>query len=197
MKLNGTHPLIVHADDVNILCRSVQTTRKNTEGLIVASKETGLEINAEKTKYMVMSRNHNAGQIDTTNIDNKSFEMVEQLKYFGTNLTYKISIWEKNKNRWKMENAYYHLVQNLLSSSFLSKNIKIKKYGTIILPVVLYGYETWSLTVMEKLRLKVLEKRLLRRIFGPKTDEIAKKWRRLLNEELNELYLLPKIIQII
>jgi len=71
------------------------------------------------------------------------------------------------------ENACYHSVQNLLSSSLLSKNIKIKIYRTIILPVVLYGCETWSLTLREETRLRVLEKRLLRRIFGPKRVEVT------------------------
>jgi hypothetical protein len=80
LKLNGTHQLLVYADDVNILGGSVHAIKKNTKALVVASKEIGLEINAEKTKYMVMSRNQNAGQNYNINIDNKSFERVEQFK---------------------------------------------------------------------------------------------------------------------
>ena len=76
-------------------------------------------------------------------------------------------------------------MQNLLSSSLLSKNIKIKTYRTIILPVVLYGFETWSLTLREERRLRMFENRVLRRIFGPKRDEVTRKWRKLRNEELN------------
>jgi len=75
-------------------------------------------------------------------------------------------------------------VQNILSSSLLSKNIKIKIYKTIILPV-LYGCETWSLTLREERRLRVFEKRVLRRIFWPKSDEVTGEWRKLHNEELN------------
>jgi len=71
-----------------------------------------------------------------------------------------------------------------LSCSFLSKNVKIKMYTTIILPVVLHGCETWSLTLRERRRLKVFENRVLR-IFGPKRDEVTGKWRKLHNEELN------------
>ena len=78
----------------------------------------------------------------------------------------------------------YYSVQNLLSSRLLSKNLKIKVYGTIILPVVLYGCETWSLTLREERKLRVFENKVLRRIFGPKTDEVTGKWRRLHNEEL-------------
>jgi len=79
-------------------------------------------------------------------------------------------------------------VQNLLSSSLISKNLKIKIYTTIILPVVLYGCETWSLTLREESRLRVFENWLLRRIFDPKRDEVTGEWRKLHNEELNDLY---------
>ena len=77
-------------------------------------------------------------------------------------------------------------VQNLLSSRLLSKNVKIKIYRTIILPVVLYGCETWSLTLREERRLRVFENMVLRRIFGPRRDEVTGDWRGLHNEELNE-----------
>ena len=77
-------------------------------------------------------------------------------------------------------------MQNLLSSNLKSKNIKIKIYRTIILPLVLYGCETWSLTLKEERRLRVFENRVLRRIFGPKWDEVTGKRRKLHNEELSE-----------
>jgi hypothetical protein len=73
-------------------------------------------------------------------------------------------------------------VQNLLSFSLLSKNLKIKIHGTIILPVVLYGCENWSLTLREECRLSVFENRVLRRVFGPNKDEITEEWRKLRNE---------------
>ena len=77
-----------------------------------------------------------------------------------------------------------------MSSSSLSKNLKIKIYRTIILPVVLYGCETWSLTLREERRLRVFENRVLRRIFGPKRDGETGEWRKLHNEELNDLSVL-------
>jgi hypothetical protein len=79
----------------------------------------------------------------------------------------------------------------------LSKNTKIKIYRTIILPVVWYGCETWSLTLREEHRLRVFENRALRRIFGPKRDGVTGEWRRPHNEELNDLYSSPNIIRVI
>jgi len=88
-------------------------------------------------------------------------------------------------------------VQNLLSSSLLSKNIKIKIYRTIILPVVFYGCETWSLTLREELRLRMVENRVLRSIFGPKEGKLIGEWRKLHNEEQNDLYSSLNIIWVI
>jgi len=88
-------------------------------------------------------------------------------------------------------------VQNLLSSRLLSKNLKIKIYKTIILPVVLYGCETWSLTLREERKLRLFENMVLRRIFGPRRDEATGEWRRLHNEELNDLYSSPNIVRVI
>jgi hypothetical protein len=87
-------------------------------------------------------------------------------------------------------------LQIFLSSSLLSKNIKIKKRRTIILPVILYGYETWPFTLREEHRLRLFENRVLRRLFGPKRDEVTGEWRRLHNEELNDLYS-PNTIRVI
>jgi hypothetical protein len=84
-----------------------------------------------------------------------------------------------------------------LSSRLLSRKIKIRIYKTIILPVVLYGCETWSLTLREEHRLRVFENRVLRRIFGPKRDEVTGGWRQLHNEELHKLYSSPSIIRMI
>src|SRR5215469_9878238 len=99
-----------------------------------------------------MSRDQNAGRIHSMKIDNSSIEGVEEFKYLGTMLTNQNSIQEEIKSRLKLGNAYYYSVQNLSSSSLLSKTLKIKIYRTIILPVVLYGCETWSLTMREEHR---------------------------------------------
>ena len=88
-------------------------------------------------------------------------------------------------------------MQNILCSGVLYKNIKIKIYRTVILLVVLYGCETWSLTLREERRLRMFEIRVLRVLFGPKRDEVTGEWRKLHNEELNDLYCSPNIFRVI
>jgi hypothetical protein len=105
-------------------------------------------------------------------------------------------IQEEIKIRLNSVNACYHLVQKLLSSHPPSKNIKIGIYRTIILPVVLYGCETWSLTLREEHRLRVLENGVLRRIFGLKRYEVTGVWRKLHNVECHSLYSLSSRIRI-
>jgi hypothetical protein len=102
---------------------------------------------------MAMSRDENAEQEHNIKIYDKSFERVEQLKNLGTTLMNQHSIQEEIKSRLKSGNPCYHSVQNLLSSGSLSKNTKIKTHKTIILSVVFYGCETWSLTLREESRL--------------------------------------------
>ena len=120
----------------------------------------GLEVNADKTKYVFMSRNQNAGRSQNIKIHNISFERVEEFKGLGTILTNQNSTQKEIKIRWKSEKACYHLVHNLLSSSLISKNLKIKICRTIILLVV-YGCETWSLILREERRLREFENRVL------------------------------------
>ena len=88
-------------------------------------------------------------------------------------------------------------MQNLLFSSLLSKNLKVKIYRTIILPTVLYGRETWSLTLREECRLRMFENRVLRRVFGPKRDEVTGEWGKLHTGELSDRYSLPNIVRVV
>jgi len=88
-------------------------------------------------------------------------------------------------------------VRNLLSSSLLSKHIWLKINRPVILPVALYGCENWSLTLREEHRLRIFEKMVLRRIFGPERDEATGEWRKLHNEERNDLYSSPNVVRMI
>ena len=115
----------------------------------------------------------------------------------GTTLTHQNSIPEEIKSRLRSGNAFYHSVQNLLSSRLLLKNLKIKIYRTIILPLVLYGCEAWSLTLRKERKQRVFDNMVLRRIFGPRRDEVTGEWRRFHNEELNDLFSSPNIVRAI
>jgi hypothetical protein len=135
LKLNRTHQLLAYADDDNI-GENINTLQKNVEALIDAGKEVGLEVNPEKTKYMLMSHCQKIGQKHSMMIANRSFEDVAKSKYLGTTLTDQNWLHEEIKGGLNSGNACYYSVQSLLSSHLLSRNLKVKVYKTVILPVV-------------------------------------------------------------
>jgi hypothetical protein len=143
-----------------------------------------------------MSCSQKIGQKRGIKIANMFFEDVEEFRYLRTTRTDQNCIHEETKSRLNSGNSCYHSVQGILSSRPLSRNVKVKIYKTIILPFVLYGCETWSLTLREEHRLRVFENRVLRRIFGPTRAEVTGEWRKLHSGELHNLYSSPDIRQI-
>jgi hypothetical protein len=105
-------------------------------------------------------------------VANRSFEDVGKFRYLGTTLADENCMHEEIKISLNSGDACHHPIQSLLSSRLLSRNMKVKTYKTIILPVVLYLHKNWSLRLSDKHRLRVSENRVLRRIFGPKRDEV-------------------------
>jgi len=122
-------------------------------------------------------------------IDNSSIERVEEFKYLVTTLTNQNSIQEEIKSSLKLGIFCLPI--------FYQKNLRIKIYRNLILPVVLYGCETWSLTLGEERRLRVFGNRVLRRVFGPKRGEVTGEWKKLHTEELSDLYTLPNIVRVV
>ncbi|KAJ4440411.1 hypothetical protein ANN_08552 [Periplaneta americana] len=143
---------------------------------------------------MIMSRDQNIVRNGNIKIGDLSFGEVEKLKYLGATVTNINDTREEVKRRINMGNAYYYSVEKILSSSLLSKNLEVRIYKTVILPVVLYGSETWTLTLREEQRLRVFENKVLRKIFGAKRDEVTGQWRKLHNAELPALYSSPYTI---
>jgi hypothetical protein len=126
LKINGTHQLVVYVDDISILGGSVHTVKENAVAMVVASKETGLEVNVDKTQYMVTFRDQNAGRSHSVKTDNSSFERLEKLKYFVAILTDQNCIQEEINSGLKSGNVCCRSVQNILYSGLLSKSLNIK-----------------------------------------------------------------------
>jgi ribosomal protein S2 len=119
---------MVYVDDVNLLSDNIDTIKENMDTLIDASKEVGLEVNTEKTKYILLSGHQNTGHNCDIKIANRYFENVAKFRYLGTTITNQNLIQEEIKRRLNSGNACYHSVQNLFSSRSLSKSIKIRIY---------------------------------------------------------------------
>jgi hypothetical protein len=154
---------------IMLISEKTDTIKKNTAALLDASKEVGLEVKPEETRYMLISHSQKIGQRHSIKIVNKSFEVDVKLKFLGITLKDQSSIHEEIKSRL-IQGMLATIRFSLLPFCLLSRNVKVKIYKTVSLLVVLYGCKTWSLALRQEHGLRAFENRVLRRLFRPKGD---------------------------
>ena len=188
--------LLAYADDIVLLAENKDQLRRQANKLIENAKRIGLEINTEKTEYMVVQRkvplnNQNSG----LEVEGHTFKRIQQFKYLGAMLTQQNEINNEVKARIQAGNRCYFGLTKLLRSRTLSTNLKIQIYRTLIKPVVTYGSETWTLRKTDENSLTVFERKVLRKIYGPCKDVNNGEWRIRKNRELKAVYQNPGIVE--
>jgi hypothetical protein len=153
--------------------------------------KAGLVINESKTKYIRIMRNE-AGDRSDLRVEGMFFEEVTTFKYLGSLITKKNEFGEEIKMRIAVGNRCCYGLQHLFRSRMVSRMVKIKIYKTILKPVVMFGCEAWSMIAKDKTRLNMWERKILRKVYGPVTEQVV--WRIRRNEELRELYKAPDLV---
>ena len=180
--------LLGYADDIDIIGRTERAVIETFVKIKEKAMSVGLAVNESKTKYMMSTKNesrrHQLGQ--TVNADICNFEVVEEFIYLGANINSANDICVEIRRRIVLANRCFYGLKKQLASKFLSWGTKILQYKTLILPVLIYGSETWTLTRESENALGVFERKILRQIFG--AVNIDGEWRRRYNSELYQLY---------
>jgi hypothetical protein len=188
---NRTRQYLAYADDVVILGRSMRATEEVLAQIKYTALRAGLVINKSKTKYMRIMRNETEDRSDLT-VERMVFEEVTTFKYLGSLITKKNEIGEEIKMRIAAGNRCYYGLQHLFRSRTVSRIVKIKIYKSIFQPIVMFGCEAWSMTEKDRTRLNMWERKILRKVYGPVTEQGI--WRIRRNEELRELYKAPDLV---
>jgi hypothetical protein len=186
--------ILAYADDVAIVSRNknaLQDTFDNTES---EARQRGLLINENKTKYMEVTRTVVNGE--HLKCGKYKFEHVKELSYLGTQLNHTNSSNSEIHARIVSGNRCYYSCGKLIKSRALNRNLKLKIYKSLIRPVVTYGCEAWTLTARDEQHLRIFERKILRKIFGPVQDKDGS-WRIRMNHELNELIRNADIVRFI
>lgn len=187
--------ILGYADDIDIIGRRKENVETSFVEIEKAADRVGLKINAHKTKYMLATRSdstrQNFGQ--NVSIGDHNFEVVKEFVYLGSSVNQSNNTSEEIIRRIVLGSRCLYGLSKLLRSKNLSRSSKIQIYNTLILPVVMYGSETWELTAADCERLLIFERRVLRMIFGALC--INGVWRSRYNRELANLYNHPSIVQ--
>lgn len=176
--------LLGYADDIDIISREVEEMKRSFSSISSEAEKMGLIVNVEKTKYMKSSRDHK--QFDNIRIGTLSFESVQDFTYLGSSVNSDNNTTQEIKRRIMIANRTLFGLGRVLRSKFVRHSTKLKIYKTLIIPVLMYGAETWTLTEADKTLLNVFERKVLRMIFGP--VHIGDEWRIRLNNELYSLF---------
>lgn len=189
--LNRTVQNLAFADDVDLVARSEKSLVASFKEMESGAKELGLNVNEEKTKYMISRTKADTGKYIT--IEDYSFERVPQFKYLGSIITEDNNTSVEIKARIAAANKSYYALLPLLSASAVSRNLKLKLYKIVIRPVVMYGSESWRLTKADENCLSIWERKILRKVFGAVCEE--GNWRIRTNQEIYELFKDPDIVK--
>lgn len=192
--VHKSQQLFAYADDLDIVGRNAQTVVRGFQALKDAAHPAGLQISEGKTKYLVMSRHEPTNRGDLV-IGHHTIEKVNSFDYLGSNVNSSNKLAEEIERRIAAGNRCLFALAKVFGSKVLQRNAKIRVYKTLLRPIVLYGAEAWTLTQAEEMKLKVFERKVLRRIFGP-VQELDGNWRIRFNHELEALYHEPNIVAV-
>lgn len=182
---------LAYADDIAVLAEDVQGAEALTASIDEHSRRYGMEISAQKTKIMTLSRNECT--YEASCINGMQIDKVAKFKYLGSTITDKNEMDEEIKERLGAGNRCYYSLIDLFKGKRISKTTKLRIYNSIIKPVVTYGCQTWSLTKTQEKKMFVFENMVLRRIVGPVFDPSGGTWRRRHNTEVRETTRQPDI----
>lgn len=176
--------LLGYADDIDIVTRNTEHLENTYLGISNAAATMGLKVNVEKTKYMKSSTQTN--RCRSIKIGTSVFEGVEEFTYLGSSVNTENNISLEIKRRVLLANRTLYGLSKILRSKFVRRYTKLKIYRTLIIPVLMYGAETWTLSTADKNMLGIFERKVLRMIFGPVCDR--GEWRIRYNHELYRMY---------
>lgn len=193
---NRTSQCLAFADDVVILGRSVKYINDTVKDMSEVAEQIGLSINSMKTKYM-RNKQESTENMDeiTIKINNQNYERVNSFKYLGTEITSANDIETEIKARLSTANKAYYAFQTLFKKRYISRSLKVQIYKTVIRPIAIYGAESWTLTKKSEELVRIWERKILRKIYGPTCDNGL--WRMKMNHELYDKFKSPDIIAII
>lgn len=194
VELNGKHKIVGYADDLAILGQSEREVVKMTEKLEEEGKGVGLRISHEKTEYLHMKRyKDRSTKRKDLHVNGITYKGVDKFKYLGCTIT------DTNRREDEIDIRIVNALRctaalhKVLVSKLLSRSTKIRIYKTVIRPILMYGCETWTLTLKEENKLLVAERKILRKILGPTIGEDGE-WRQRYNREIENIVSEPNII---